>query len=102
MADAPALVEAHELRLPAVVTHERANSCVLALRKALTLSGKRALRVRVDAASLQHFDSSALAVLLDLRRAAVSMGLEFEVTHLPQRLRRLAGLYGISSLLPAL
>lgn len=101
MADAAAMSEAHELRLPAVVTHERAGPCALALRKALALSGKRALRVRVDAASLQQFDSSVLAVLLDLRRAAVSMGLDFEVSHLPQRLRRLASLYGVSSLLSA-
>lgn len=92
--------QAHELRLPAVVTHERASNCALALRKALTLSRKLALVVRVDAGALQQFDSSALAVLLDCRRAVVAMGLEFRVDHLPERLRQLAVLYGVSDLLP--
>jgi phospholipid transport system transporter-binding protein len=93
--------QAHELRLPAVVTHDRADACAKALRKALTLSRKIALVVRVDAGALQQFDSSVLAVLLDCRRAAVAMGLSFKVDHLPPRLRQLAGLYGVSDLLSA-
>lgn len=93
--------QAHELRLPAVVTHDRASNCALALRKALSLSRKLALVVRVDAGALRQFDSSALAVLLDCRRAVVAMGLEFRVIHLPERLRQLAVLYGVSDLLPA-
>ncbi len=96
--EAPAQ-QAHELRLPAVVTHDRADACSSALRKALTLSRKIALVVRVDASALQQFDSSVLAVLLDCRRAAVAMGLSFKVDHLPDRLRQLAGLYGVSDLL---
>jgi phospholipid transport system transporter-binding protein len=93
--------QAHELRLPAVVTHDRADACADALRKALTLSRKIALVVRVDAGALQQFDSSVLAVLLDCRRAAVAMGLTFRVAHLPDRLRQLAALYGVSDLLSA-
>ena len=93
--------QAHQLRLPAVLTHDRADACAAALRKALALSRKMALVVRVDAGALQQFDSSALAVLLDCRRAAVAMGMSFRVDHLPPRLRQLAGLYGVSDLLSA-
>ena len=93
--------QAHELRLPAVLTHDRADACTAALRKALTLSRKIALVVRVDAGALQQFDSSALAVLLDCRRAAVAMGLSFQVDRLPERLRQLAALYGVAHLLSA-
>jgi phospholipid transport system transporter-binding protein len=88
------------LRLPAVVTHARANACVKALREALRLS-KGADWVQVDASALEQFDSSVLAVLLDCRRRVVAMGWRFTVAHLPERLRQLAGLYGVAELLPA-
>ncbi len=86
------------LRLPAVLTHAQASACGRALRQAVQLlSGP----VCVDASSLQQFDSSALAVLLDCRRAAESKNLSFGVAGLPERLRQLAGLYGVAELLPA-
>ena len=88
------------LRLPAVVTHARANACAKALRDALRLS-KGADWVQVDASALAQFDSSVLAVLLDCRRSVVAMGWRFTVAHLPDRLRQLAGLYGVAELLPA-
>jgi phospholipid transport system transporter-binding protein len=88
------------LRLPAGVTHARANACVKALREALRLS-KGADWVQVDASALEQFDSSVLAVLLDCRRRVVAMGWRFTVAHLPERLRQLAGLYGVAELLPA-
>ena len=88
------------LRLPAVVTHARANACAKALRDALRLS-KGADWVQVDASALEQFDSSVLAVLLDCRRRVVAMGWRFTVAHLPERLRQLARLYGVAELLPA-
>jgi phospholipid transport system transporter-binding protein len=88
------------LRLPAVVTHARANACAKALREALRLS-RGAPVVRVDAGALQQFDSSVLAVLLDCRRDVVAMGWQFEVDCLPERLRQLAALYGVAELIPA-
>ena len=88
------------LRLPAVVTRARANACAKALRDALRLS-KGADWVQVDASALAQFDSSVLAVLLDCRRSVVAMGWRFTVAHLPERLRQLAGLYGVAELLPA-
>ena len=89
-----------QLRLPAVVTHARANACARALREALRLS-RGAPVVRVDAGALEQFDSSVLAVLLECRRDVASMGWQFEVERLPERLRQLAGLYGVAELLPA-
>ncbi len=88
-----------ELRLPAVLTHAQANACAQALQRALRL-GQSGPTVVVNAAALHQFDSSALAVLLDCRRFAVALGLEFKVAGMPERLRRLAGLYGVSALLP--
>ncbi len=53
-----------------------------------------------DSSALARFDSSALAVLLDARREAQALGRPFSVSGLPPRLRALAGLYGVSDLLP--
>lgn len=89
-----------ELRLPAVLTHAQANQSVRALEQALRM-GPSGPQVVVQAADLQQFDSSALAVLLECRRLALTLGLEFAVAGLPERLRQLAGLYGVAELLPA-
>lgn len=91
---------AMELRLPAVLTHAQANQCVRALQQALRM-GRSGPQVVVQAAGLQQFDSSALAVLLECRRFALALGLGFAVAGLPDRLRQLAGLYGVADLLPA-
>ena len=89
-----------ELRLPAILTHAQANNCARALQSAIRL-GQSGPTVVVNAAALQRFDSSALAVLLDCRRFAVAMGLSFAVAGMPGRLRQLAGLYGVAELMPA-
>ena len=89
-----------ELRLPAVLTHAQANQSVRALQQALRM-GQSGPQVVVQAAGLQQFDSSALAVLLECRRFVLALGLEFAVAGLPERLRQLAGLYGVAELLPA-
>jgi phospholipid transport system transporter-binding protein len=54
---------------------------------------------QVDASALEHFDSSALAVLLELRRQAQVRGQSFQVTGMTARLSELAGLYGVDELL---
>jgi phospholipid transport system transporter-binding protein len=54
---------------------------------------------QVDASALEHFDSSALAVLLELRRQAQVRGQSFQVTGMSARLSELAGLYGVDELL---
>lgn len=58
-------------------------------------------QVQLDAAALTHFDSSALAVLLGVRRAAQERQLPLQVVHMPPRLRDLVKVYGVSELLPA-
>ena len=63
------------------------------------LPSQAGAQVVVDGAALNRFDSSALAVLLELRRQCQSTGKELRVTGLPQQLMDLAGLYGIAELL---
>ncbi|MDR7094445.1 STAS domain-containing protein [Hydrogenophaga laconesensis] len=57
--------------------------------------------VEIDAASLQVFDSSALSVLLELRRRVLAQGRELRVSGWPRRLEDLASLYGVRELLAA-
>ncbi len=55
----------------------------------------------LDASALIDFDSSALAVLLGLRRRVLKAGAQLQLTGAPPQLRDLATLYGVSELLPA-
>ncbi len=55
--------------------------------------------VVVDASGLKHFDSSALAVLLECRRLAQAWGKGFVVRNAPPKLAALAHLYGVDVLL---
>jgi phospholipid transport system transporter-binding protein len=55
--------------------------------------------VRLDAGALAQFDSSAIAVLLDLRRVLQSQGKQLVVENWPERLKALVGLYGVGELL---
>ena len=87
------------LVLPAELTHEHAVACCRMLEQRMRSS--RDPEVIADASSLNRFDSSALAVLLDCRREALALGRTFSVKGLPPRLRVLAGLYGVGELLPA-
>ncbi len=52
--------------------------------------------LRVDAAGLRHFDSTCLALLLELRRAAGAR--RIDVIAAPQRLLHLAEAYGVGFL----
>ncbi|MEF7616442.1 STAS domain-containing protein [Aquincola sp. MAHUQ-54] len=53
----------------------------------------------IDGSALKTFDSSAIAVLLECRRAALAAGRPFSVVNLPASLAELAGLYGVAELL---
>lgn len=55
--------------------------------------------VVVDAEALKRFDSSALSVLLEFRRAGLALGKRFEIRGLSPRLLDLARLYGVAELL---
>jgi phospholipid transport system transporter-binding protein len=86
------------LLLPATVTANEANDTRRLLTQALK-GGVADGSVVVDASSLQHFDSSALAVLLECERAADAWGKPFELRNAPPKLVALARLYGVDVLL---
>ena len=54
-----------------------------------------------DFSSVEHADSSALALLFGWQRAARERGVAMRVESLPACMRDLAALYGITGLLPA-
>jgi phospholipid transport system transporter-binding protein len=84
------------LALPAVLTHAQAGPCLQQLSAAIADSPQQ---VVVQAQALQEFDSSALAVLLELRRACRRLGKQLTIEGAPARLMHLASLYGVSALL---
>jgi len=85
------------LVLPSELTHKQATACLRMLVQGLP--SQTGAAVVVDAASLQRFDSSALSVLLDFRRASLKRGKGFEIRNLSARLVDLARLYGVAELL---
>ena len=85
------------MQLPAKATLAEADALLSALDTALTAGGHS---LRIDAAPLQHFDTSLVAVLLHARRAAEAGGGRIEIVGAPQKLADLARLYGVESLLP--
>ena len=88
------------IALPAELKQAQATACLQTLLR--SLASEASAQVVVDATALQRFDSSALAVLLEVRRQCLAAGKCLVVSGLPSRLRGLAGLYGIGELLPDL
>lgn len=86
------------LQLPATLTHAQASACLRDLGRALAAEPGAAV---LDATALTSFDSSALAVLLELQRIGARSGKALAVQGLPARLLALATLYGVESLLGA-
>ena len=85
------------LVLPEELTQAQANACL-----GMLVQGMRSVpgaAVVVDASALSRFDSSALAVLLEFRRACLAQGKALSIQALPARLASLAQLYGITELL---
>lgn len=85
------------LLLPATITAHEARDTLELLAQALQREPEQ--RVVVDAANLQRFDSSALAVLLECQRLAQAWGKGFALRHAPPKLAALARLYGVDALL---
>jgi len=56
-------------------------------------------RVTVDLSAVTEVDSSALSLLLEWRREAARNGRDIRYSNLPDNLRSLAKLYGITELL---
>ena len=88
------------LKLPATLLHDQADAC-LALWESQLAQSTAALppEVALDASELTEFDSSALAVLLGLRRLLGHKGSALRVEGMTPRLRELASLYGVMDLL---
>jgi phospholipid transport system transporter-binding protein len=86
------------LLLPATLTAREARDTLRMLTQALQKEGSEAAVV-VDAGPLQHFDSAALAVLLEVDRLAQAWGRQFSIRSAPAKLAALAKLYGVDALL---
>ena len=85
------------LKLPATLMHDQANACLT--QWVGQLPAALPPTVALDASALTEFDSSALAVLLGLRREVVARGSALQVEGMSPRLRELASLYGVMDLL---
>jgi phospholipid transport system transporter-binding protein len=66
----------------------------------LSLAQQPGPTVVLDAEPLKVFDTSAVAVLLELRNVLQAQGKSLQVTRMPQRLQALVTLYGVAELLP--
>ena len=88
------------LLLPATLTTREARVTLRMLNQALQSEGSEA-PVIVEAGSLQQLDSSALAVLLEIKRLAAAWGRTFVVRSVPAKLAALAKLYGVDAMLLA-
>lgn len=91
------------LPLPQQLTHENVGvalqSSLDRIQSVATSATPRHTALQVDASALERFDSSALALLLALRRKAHALQWQFAVICLPQGLQALAHVYGVGSLL---
>ena len=86
-----------KLKLPTTLLHEQADACLAQWAAQSPTEAQPSLEL--DASELVEFDSSALAVLLGLRRLVKSRGGTLRIHAMPERLRELAGLYGVLDLL---
>ena len=78
--------------LPKTVTQE--NALELEKEGLLNLASLR----MVDCSALKDFDSTVLTVLLAWQKKLQADGNSLSVEHAPEKLRVLAGLYGVSAL----
>jgi phospholipid transport system transporter-binding protein len=85
------------LTMPETLMHEHATAC-LAHWVAQCRSAVPSV-VSVDASALVAFDSSALAVLLGLRREVMTQGGTLQILGMTPRFKQLAHLYGVLDLL---
>lgn len=87
-----------QARLPERLTLEQAVPTLATLSAALQQQvGPEAV---LDASELRECDTSAVAVLLELRRQLQLGGKSLSIQQGPQRLRDLVALYGVQELLP--
>ena len=85
------------LLLPATITASETRDALRMLAQALKRETDAG--VVIDASALQHFDSAALALLLECRRLSQAWGKGFAIRGAPAKLVALAKLYGVDTLL---
>lgn len=86
------------LRLPPTLTHHNADAC---LREFLIIMRADTGPVTlIDASELVQFDSSLLALLLNLVRNMKTRNGTLQIAGLPDKARSLAAVYGVEALLP--
>ena len=83
------------LVLPQVLKHAQANACLAMLTTALRQEPQQVI---VDCSALTEFDSSALAVLIELRRTCLHDQKAMQLQAFPDRLAELAQVYGVLAL----
>ena len=87
------------LALPATLTMDEASATLARLQKALASSGGGSGASVLDASALTELDTAALAVLLECKRACAARGQTLGVSAAPDKLVKLAQLYGVAELL---
>ena len=86
--------------LPAKITHQEAQGVLARFQDRLNnLKAAQDKTFEIDASALTVFNSSALAVLLGLKRELHMKGLEMKVQHLSEPLQNLAKVYGVDHFL---
>lgn len=85
--------------MPEQLTLQGAAQTLVRLKQLLAQQAGPA--VALDAAPLRVFDTSAVAVLLELRNGLLAEGKALQVLRMPERLQALVALYGVGELLPA-
>ncbi len=85
------------IALPPRITQANAPAALAQLLPALHQAEGN--RLALNAANLEHFDSSALAVLLECQRQLQKQGKNLHIAQAPARLLELSALYGISGIL---
>ena len=95
MADAASLAVLQTVPLPERLTISEASATLARLTPQLLAAAEPVL----DASALRDLDTSALAVLLACQRQAAGLGRQLQVIGAPPKLRQLAQLYGVDSLL---
>lgn len=91
------------LKLPPDLTFTKAVACTAAFKDDLRAACVREPQVQIvlDAGSVKQFDSSALAILMQLRRDVIALGGQgVRVASMPEKLRELSKLYGVADLFP--
>ena len=92
------------LKLPARLRMDMARGAWSQLSPALRIEAGQVLdaagrEVRLSAAELTDFDSSALSLLLSAARQCSQQGVTLKLSDAPDKLRELARVYGVAELL---